>query len=212
MNSRPGERRNIGAWVALAATLAACDRPSNSQGNAALARTLGGNTAAITASERTAPQPAPAGNPNAVIAAALGSDSDHDQPPNAPQIVAGGSNWGGGQGWEVLDAPWLAYFPTGSTRHRSRDGRRLFVAAHEIARLHGTVPVTVEGHADSTGDPARNVALAQARAEAVVDALVALGVPRSELRAVGRGSSDPAAPDTPSQRWRNRRVRLVIGG
>jgi outer membrane protein OmpA-like peptidoglycan-associated protein len=52
--------------------------------------------------------------------------------------------------------------------------------------------VDVRGYADERGDDARNLALTRARASAVVDALVALGVDRTRLRAAGVGARCPA--------------------
>jgi outer membrane protein OmpA-like peptidoglycan-associated protein len=48
--------------------------------------------------------------------------------------------------------------------------------------------VEVQGHADARGDDARNIALTQGRAAAVVDALVAKGIDRTRLRSAGYGS------------------------
>ncbi len=50
----------------------------------------------------------------------------------------------------------------------------------------------VQGHADQRGDDARNLELTQARAAAVVDALVALGVARERLHPAGYGARCPA--------------------
>ncbi len=109
----------------------------------------------------------------------------------------------------MLSAPWLARYATGSARLRARDARRLAMAGRAIGRLAAEATIEVHGHADATGDEARNVALSRARAEAVMAALVRLGVPRARLRAVGHGSSEPMVPDAPRDRWRNRRVALV---
>jgi outer membrane protein OmpA-like peptidoglycan-associated protein len=54
--------------------------------------------------------------------------------------------------------------------------------------------VQVQGHADERGDDAQNVALTQARAAAVVDALTARGVERARLSSAGYGSRCPADP------------------
>jgi len=112
----------------------------------------------------------------------------------------------------LLDAPWLAYFPTGSSRSRARDAGRLAAAARAIRLLGGAPEVEVHGYADATGTEPRNVTLSRARAEAVITALQALGVGHARLRAVAHGSSEPQVPDTPRDRWQNRRVRLVVGG
>ncbi len=71
--------------------------------------------------------------------------------------------------------------------------------------------VSVDGHTDDHGDPERNLALSQARAEAVVAYLVARGVEASRLEAHGFGVTRPIAPNTSAaNRARNRRVEFII--
>lgn len=76
--------------------------------------------------------------------------------------------------------------------------------------------VEVQGHTDDRGARAANQALSEARAQAVVDALVKLGVPRRRLLARGYGPAKPIDQnDTPEARARNRRVDfkiLVVAG
>lgn len=68
----------------------------------------------------------------------------------------------------------------------------------------------VEVHADSQGAEAFNQKLTEARAAAVVTALVKKGVSCARLIAVGFGSSKPVAPnDTAEGRARNRRTVFV---
>jgi outer membrane protein OmpA-like peptidoglycan-associated protein len=67
----------------------------------------------------------------------------------------------------------------------------------------------VAGHADSSGNDAINAPLAEARARAVVDFLVARGVDAGRLSARGYGSTRPVADNaTPEGRAKNRRVEI----
>jgi outer membrane protein OmpA-like peptidoglycan-associated protein len=66
----------------------------------------------------------------------------------------------------------------------------------------------IEGHTDASGNPATNLRLSQARADEVRLYLVALGVHPSRLRAVGKGSTEPANGRDPLSAD-NRRVRVV---
>ncbi|MBA3939067.1 MAG: OmpA family protein, partial [Planctomycetes bacterium] len=68
--------------------------------------------------------------------------------------------------------------------------------AHIAAFLAAKPAITllrVEGHTDDQGDAAAELALTQRRALAVVAALVARGVVRERLIAVGFGGSKPVA-------------------
>ncbi|MBP7000782.1 OmpA family protein [Amaricoccus sp.] len=69
----------------------------------------------------------------------------------------------------------------------------------------------VGGHTDGAGDPARNLALSEARAEAVKAALDAADLPQMRFTAKGYGSDRPVAPnDTPEGRTANRRIELTL--
>jgi type VI secretion system protein ImpK len=82
-----------------------------------------------------------------------------------------------------------------------------------LAKVPGRVEVT--GHTDDR--PIRslrfpsNFALSEARAFTVRDILLASGVARERLRAIGRGEAQPVAPnDTPANRALNRRVEITL--
>lgn len=56
-----------------------------------------------------------------------------------------------------------------------------------LAERYAGVAIDVQGHTDSEGDAGRNLTLSQQRAQAVLDALVVLGVPATDLTATGFG-------------------------
>ena len=69
----------------------------------------------------------------------------------------------------------------------------------------------VVGHTDDVGNRQANLALSHARAEAVRDHLVALGVPRENLAVLGKGPDEPVADNaTDDGRARNRRIQFQI--
>lgn len=71
--------------------------------------------------------------------------------------------------------------------------------------------VEVGGHSDDTGSETLNEQLSQARAQAVVEALVQEGIPEERLTAQGYGAEEPVAPnDTEAGRAANRRVEITI--
>lgn len=70
---------------------------------------------------------------------------------------------------------------------------------------------TVEGYTDSVGTIHANQMLSEQRAQAVVDALVALGVPTDRLSTRAFGMAEPVATnDTAAGRQMNRRVEIVF--
>jgi outer membrane protein OmpA-like peptidoglycan-associated protein len=81
-----------------------------------------------------------------------------------------------------------------------------------LMREHPTLTLSVEGHTDSDGDAAANQTLSEQRATAVVDQLVAMGVPAQRLSARGLGESMPMSANSSAEsRSNNRRVEFVKG-
>lgn len=82
-----------------------------------------------------------------------------------------------------------------------------------VAKLLQSDPalrLTIEGHTDDVGQQDFNLKLSEDRAAAVVDALVAAGIPRERLSASGFGSDRPIGDNGTSEgRARNRRIELV---
>jgi outer membrane protein OmpA-like peptidoglycan-associated protein len=75
----------------------------------------------------------------------------------------------------------------------------------------GAGKVSIEGHTDSQGADAANLALSQRRAEAVRRALEDAGLPSARLSAGGRGEAVPVADNTSADgRARNRRVEIIV--
>lgn len=84
----------------------------------------------------------------------------------------------------------------------------------EVARLtlsKTKEQLSLEGHTDNVGSEAFNQALSARRAEAVAAALKRLGVPDDRIKTMGRGLSQPIAPnDSDIGRRLNRRVEIVV--
>ncbi len=100
-------------------------------------------------------------------------------------------------------------FETNSSRVRPESGALLgdLVAAMISPDLKDSRFV-IEGHTDARGNAAANRRLSQERAEEVRQYLILLGVHASRLKAVGKGSSEPANGKDPMAA-ENRRVRVV---
>ena len=74
-----------------------------------------------------------------------------------------------------------------------------------------SLEMTVVGHTDDRGPDDLNRRLSLARAQSVVDFLVAAGIDPARLGADGRGSDEPlASNDTPEGRALNRRVEFLF--
>ncbi|MEZ4238649.1 MAG: OmpA family protein [Myxococcota bacterium] len=94
---------------------------------------------------------------------------------------------------------------------RDDSGPLLDQVARVVQAHPEIVTVEVQGHTDNVGTVAANQALSQARADAVLAALVARGVPPEKLTARGYGPTRPvAANDSDEGRAENRRVQFVV--
>ena len=81
-----------------------------------------------------------------------------------------------------------------------------------ITQRHAGKDVRVLGFADSRGDKDYNRELSEKRAEVIVKELVARGVSRSEIIAVGRGSEQMLVKpdDTAAKKAKNRRYEIQV--
>jgi outer membrane protein OmpA-like peptidoglycan-associated protein len=104
----------------------------------------------------------------------------------------------------------LITFVTNSAELTPRARTALDVVGHALqSNQLASYRFIIEGHADPRGNPQSNLLLSQARAEAVVDYLVAQhGLTRERLNAVGKGDTElfnTQRIDAPE----NRRVTIV---
>jgi OOP family OmpA-OmpF porin len=77
--------------------------------------------------------------------------------------------------------------------------------------IAGGMSVRVEGNTDGVGERSANQALSEKRAAAIVEYLIARGVPRTRLVARGNGSAKPVAFNTTAEgRAQNRRTDVVF--
>lgn len=75
----------------------------------------------------------------------------------------------------------------------------------------GNVRININGHADRAGSDEYNMGLSQHRAELVMQALEAAGVPHDIIQYFAFGESDPAVPtDDGAREPLNRRVEIFI--
>lgn len=84
---------------------------------------------------------------------------------------------------------------------------------NQVAKMmqeHTDLKFSIEGHTDSDGSEAQNLALSEKRALAVKNALTNSGIASSRLRVKGMGESVPVSDNTTSEgKANNRRVEFV---
>ena len=87
----------------------------------------------------------------------------------------------------------------------------------ELARMasllaaNAKLRVEIGGYTDNVGSPAANLALAQRRAQAVVQFLTSRGIAAARLTALGYGEANPAADNaTEAGRAKNRRIEFGV--
>lgn len=84
----------------------------------------------------------------------------------------------------------------------------------EVVDLLQTEPdkkIRVEGHTDSLGDADVNLLLSEQRAQAVLEALVSMGVDNGRISSLGMGEDFPIASNEDEDgRARNRRVDVIL--
>ena len=102
-------------------------------------------------------------------------------------------------------------FETGSAT-LTPQGRAILDQMASVLVKMTTKTVEIIGHTDNAGNRQSNIALSQARADAVKGYLVAKGITPTQLTTTGVGPDQPIAPnDTNDGRARNRRIEFRAG-
>ncbi|UVK44039.1 OmpA family protein [Mesorhizobium sp. AR07] len=108
----------------------------------------------------------------------------------------------------VLSRTGAIYFRSASARLDAQSRPLLVEVVGVVGKCPG-LKVEVSGHTDSDGSPVENKRLSERRAQAVADAIVAAGIPRTQITATGYGEDRPvAANDTPKNKALNRRIEF----
>jgi opacity protein-like surface antigen len=91
------------------------------------------------------------------------------------------------------------------------EGQQIIALAAQQYKAGGSVRIQVTGYTDLSGSASYNQRLSERRANAVANALAAIGVARSDMAVTGRGMNDPRVPTAPGVREpQNRRVEIVF--
>jgi outer membrane protein OmpA-like peptidoglycan-associated protein len=141
--------------------------------------------------------------PSSTVAEAQGAGSADDPGSLARRSAALQIDLAG-----VVRATPIGFAPD-STEVSALSGPTLDRVAAAIEARPG-VTVVVRGHTDSGNSDLANLYVSTARAEAVVDALVARGVPAERLRAEGLGATEPVLVDGVEDPVASRRVDFAV--
>jgi outer membrane protein OmpA-like peptidoglycan-associated protein len=100
------------------------------------------------------------------------------------------------------------FFATGSAKLLPKS----FKPLNDVAKIMAedkSLKLSIDGHTDSQGQPDKNQALSESRADAVKAYLASKGVDESRMTATGHGQDEPVADNkTATGRAKNRRVEL----
>lgn len=102
-------------------------------------------------------------------------------------------------------------FETGSATLTPQGRQILDQMAAALSKLQNRT-VDIIGHTDNSGNRTSNIALSQARADAVKGYLITKGIPPQQMTTTGVGPDQPIAPnDMAEGRARNRRIEFRVG-
>lgn len=100
-------------------------------------------------------------------------------------------------------------FDTGKSDLKA-DGEATVKEIAAMLKAAPTMKISIEGHTDNVGTPASNLKLSEARAKAVMDAVVKAGIAKDRLSSKGLGQTTPIADNRSDDgKAKNRRVELV---
>ena len=101
-------------------------------------------------------------------------------------------------------------FESGQTELRD-DALESLVEVVDLLQSEPDKFIRIEGHTDSTGNAETNLKISQQRADAVLEALVQLGVDPARITAIGMGQDFPIATNESDEgRAQNRRVDVIL--
>jgi outer membrane protein OmpA-like peptidoglycan-associated protein len=103
----------------------------------------------------------------------------------------------------------VLYFASGSNA-LSAESKATLDQASRLYRDGKPIVMVVSGSSDSVGNAAANLKLSQARADAVLQGLIARGIPAERFQVLAKGETEPAIQTAKGvAEPRNRRVEIT---
>jgi len=101
-------------------------------------------------------------------------------------------------------------FESGETQLR-QEAMASLIEVVDLLQSEPDKDIRIEGHTDATGDSETNLEISETRANAVLDALVSLGVDAARFTTAGMGENFPIASNESEEgRRQNRRVDVIL--
>jgi OmpA-OmpF porin, OOP family len=92
----------------------------------------------------------------------------------------------------------------------SPESKKIIDNVVTMLRENAALKISIEGHTDNTGTASSNKILSETRAKAVMNAVIAEGIPSSRLTSTGWGQEKPVADNSTDEgKAKNRRVEVV---
>lgn len=214
MHARDQLRMSHPARIALVLLLAvwlpACGSWSRKEKGAVIGATAGGVVGGVIGNQTGSTVR------GAIIGAAVGGAAGaiigHQMDQQAKELkqnIPGATVTRVGEGIAVTFASGLLYdFDSDVVRPEAAQNLRSLAASLE---KYPNTDLLIVGHTDAVGTSDYNQTLSERRARAAANFLTAQGVSTGRMRAVGRGETEPLAPnDTEGGRQANRRVEVAI--
>ncbi|MCH7337715.1 OmpA family protein [Acinetobacter sp. NIPH 2699] len=113
------------------------------------------------------------------------------------------------EGWS-LGLPERLLFDFNKADIKTDHQKEIIRLANQLSK-YNLQKLKIVGHTDDIGNPEYNQNLSEERAQSVSSIFISQGFKQNNLTVLGRGSSQPYAPNTSEQnRANNRRVAVII--
>ena len=202
--------RGLSALLLASLTVSGCASLSQKEKGAVIGAAVGGAAGAAVgrANGSTAKGAILGATVGGVIGGVIGHQMDQ-QAKELEQNVAGATVERVGEGIQVTFESGLL-FDFDSDRVKSEAAQNLKNLAASLDKYPNS-SLLIVGHTDAVGSDAYNQSLSEKRARATALYLASQGVSAARLQTVGRGETEPVAPnDTDVGMQKNRRVEVAI--